>query len=63
VEDKELEVLILEAQNEEEKAIEELLEKYKNLIRTYSFVNGELQEELKQGLVEETLKVVKRFKI
>ena len=63
MEDKELEVLILEAQNEEEKAIEELLEKYKNLIRTYSFVNGELQEELKQGLVEETLKVVKRFKI
>ena len=61
--DGELEVLLLNSQNEEEQAIERLLEKYRGMIHAYSFVNGEIQEELKQGLIEETIKAIKRFKI
>ena len=36
----ELKVIILNSQNGNEKATQELLEKYKNMIKTYSFVNG-----------------------
>ena len=42
----ELKVIILNSQNGNEKATQELLEKYKNMIKTYSFVNGEFKEEL-----------------
>lgn len=60
---KELKVVILNAQNGNEKATEEILNKYKDMIKMYSFVNGELKEELKQDLTEVTIKTIKKFRI
>lgn len=60
---KELKVVILNAQNGNEKATEEILDKYKDMIKMYSFVNGELKEELKQDLTEVTIKTIKKFRI
>ena len=59
----ELKVIILNSQNGNEKSTQELLEKYKNMIKTYSFVNGEFKEELKQDLTEITIKTIKKFKV
>lgn len=61
--DNELKVIILNAQDGDEKATQELLNKYQNMIKAYSFVNGELKEELKQDLTEVTIKTLKKFKI
>ena len=33
------------------------------MIKTYSFVNGEIKEELKQDLTEVTIKTIKKFRI
>ena len=63
MDNKELKVVILNAQNGNEKAIEEILDKYKDMIKMYSFVNGELKEELKQDLTEVTIKTIKKFRI
>lgn len=60
---KELKVIVLNAQNGNEKATEEILDKYKDMIKMYSFVNGELKEELKQDLTEVTIKTIKKFRI
>ena len=40
-----------------------LLEKYQDMIKGYSFINGEIVEELKQDLTEQTIKAIKKFKI
>lgn len=63
MENEELKVVILDAKDNKEEAIEKLLDKYRAMIHTYSFVNGELKEELKHELEEETIKAVKRFQI
>ena len=63
MDNKELKVIILNAQNGNEKATEEILDKYKDMIKMYSFVNGELKEELKQDLTEVTIKTIKKFRI
>ena len=42
---------------------DKLLEKYQDMIKGYSFVNGEIVEELKQDLTEQTIKAIKKFKI
>ncbi len=63
MDNKELKVVILNAQNGNEKATEEILDKYKDMIKMYSFVNGELKEELKQDLTEVTIKTIKKFRI
>ena len=60
---KELKVVILDAKNRDEKATQEILDKYNSMIKTYSFVNGEIKEELKQDLTEVTIKTIKRFRI
>ena len=60
---KELKVVILDAKNRDEKATQEILDKYKSMIKTYSFVNGEIKEELKQDLTEVTIKTIKKFRI
>lgn len=60
---KELKVVILDAKNGDEKATQEILDKYNGMIKTYSFVNGEIKEELKQGLTEVTIKTIKKFRI
>ena len=63
MDNKELKVVILNAQNGNEKATEEILDKYKDMIKMYSLVNGELKEELKQDLTEVTIKTIKKFRI
>lgn len=60
---KELKVVILDAKNGDEKATQEILDKYSGMIKTYSFVNGEIKEELKQDLTEVTIKTIKKFRI
>lgn len=60
---KELKVVILDAKNRDEKATQEILDKYNSMIKTYSFVNGEIKEELKQDLTEVTIKTIKKFRI
>lgn len=60
---KELKVVILDAKNGDEKATQEILDKYNSMIKTYSFVNGEIKEELKQDLTEVTIKTIKKFRI
>ena len=59
----ELKVTILNAQDGDSKAIQKILDKYKSMIKTYSFINGELKEELTQDLTEITIKTLKRFKV
>lgn len=59
----ELKVTILNAQDGNSKAIQKILDKYKSMIKTYSFINGELKEELTQDLTEITIKTLKRFKV
>ena len=63
MENEELEVIILDAKDNQTEAIERLLDKYKSMIHTYSFVNGELKEELKHELEDETINAIKRFQI
>ena len=59
----ELKVTILNAQDGDSKAIQKILDKYKSMIKAYSFINGELKEELQQDLTETTIKTIKRFKV
>lgn len=59
----EMKVVILDAKNGDQKAIQKILDKYQNMIKAYSFVNGELKEDLKQDLTEITIEVIKRFTV
>ncbi len=58
-----LKVVILNAKNKDEKAMQKILDKYSNMIKSYSFVNGEIKEELRQDLTEITIKTIKKFRI
>ena len=46
----EIKVLIEKSKEGNKKSINKLLEKYQDMIKGYSFVNGEIVEELKQDL-------------
>ena len=59
----EIKVVIEGAKNSDEKSINQLLNKYEGMIKAYSFVNGEIKEELQQDLTEQTIKAIKKFKI
>ena len=59
----EINVLIEKSKKGNKKSINKLLEKYKDMIKGYSFINGEIVEELKQDLTEQTIKAIKKFKI
>lgn len=59
----EIKVVIEGAKNGNEIAISKLLDKYKCMIKAYSFVNGEIKEELQQDLTEQTIKAIKKFEI
>lgn len=59
----EIKVVIEGAKNSDEKSINQLLNKYEGMIKAYSFVNGEIKEELQQNLAEQTIKAIKKFKI
>lgn len=59
----EIKVLIEKSKKGNKKSINKLLEKYQDMIKWYSFINGEIVEELKQDLTEQTIKAIKKFKI
>lgn len=59
----EIKVVIEGAKNSDEKSINQLLNKYEGMIKAYSFVNGEIKEELQQDLTEQMIKAIKKFKI
>lgn len=59
----EIKVLIEKSKEGNKKSINKLLEIYQDMIKGYSFVNGEIVEELKQDLTEQTIKAIKKFKI
>ena len=59
----EINVLIEKSKKGNKKSINKLLEKYQDMIKGYSFINGEIVEELKQDLTEQTIKAIKKFKI
>ena len=59
----EIKVLIEKSMKGNKKSINRLLEKYQDMIKWYSFINGEIVEELKQDLTEQTIKAIKKFKI
>jgi hypothetical protein len=59
----EIKVVIEGAKNSDEKSINQLLNKYEGMIKAYSFVNGEIKEELQQDLTEQIIKAIKKFKI
>ena len=59
----EIKVVIEGAKNSDEKSINQLLNKYEGMIKAYSFVNGEIKEELQQDLTEQIIKAIKKLKI
>lgn len=59
----EIKVVIEGAKNSDEKSINQLLNKYEGMIKAYSFVNGEIKEELQQDLTKQIIKAIKKFKI
>lgn len=59
----EIKVVIEGAKNSDDKSINQLLNKYEGMIKAYSFVNGEIKEELQQDLTEQMIKAIKKFKI
>ena len=59
----EIKVLIEKSKKGNKKSINKLLEKYQDMIKWYSSINGEIVEELKQDLTEQTIKAIKKFKI
>ena len=58
-----IKVVIEGAKNSDVKSINQLLNKYEGMIKAYSFVNGEIKEELQQDLTEQIIKAIKKFKI
>ena len=59
----EINVLIEKSKKGNKKSINKLLEKYQDMIKGYSFIDGKIVEELKQDLTEQTIKAIKKFKI
>lgn len=59
----EIKVLIEKSRKGNKKSINKLLEKYQDMIKGYSFIDGKIVEELKQDLTEKTIKAIKKFKI
>lgn len=58
MDNKELKILIIDSKNNKDQATNQLLEKYQGMIKCYSFMNGKLQEELKQDLICKTIESI-----
>ena len=61
VSNKELKDLIVKAQAGDNKAMTDILELYMPLINKHSFVNGRLDEDLRQNILLEIVKSIKKF--
>lgn len=58
---KELKDWIIKAQAGDNKAMTDILELYMPLINKHSFVNGKLDEDLRQNILLEIVKSIKKF--
>ena len=58
---KELKDWIIKAQAGDNKAMTDILELYMPLINKHSFVNGKLDENLRQNILLEIVKSIKKF--
>ena len=61
VPNKELKDLIVKAQAGDNEAMTDILELYMPLINKHSFVNGRLDEDLRQNILLEIVKSIKKF--
>lgn len=61
VSNKELKDLIVKAQAGDNEAMTDILELYMPLINKHSFVNGRLDEDLRQNILLEIVKSIKKF--
>ncbi len=61
VSNKELKDLIVKAQAGDNEAMTDILELYMPLINKHSFVNGRLDEDLRQNIFLEIVKSIKKF--
>lgn len=61
VSNKELKDWIIKAQAGDNKAMTDILELYMPLINKHSFVNGKLDEDLRQNILLEIVKSIKKF--
>ena len=61
VQNKELKDLIVKAQAGDNEAMTDILELYMPLINKHSFVNGRLDEDLRQNILLEIVKSIKKF--
>ena len=61
--EKDFKKLIEDAKNGKIMAVEELLEMYEPLINKYSYINGRLDDDLKQFLMLHILKRLPKFQI
>lgn len=61
VSNKELKDLIVKAQAGDNEAMTDILELYMPLINKHSFINGRLDEDLRQNILLEIVKSIKKF--
>ena len=54
--------LLVRAQSGDNEAMTDILEMYMPLINKHSFVNGKLDEDLRQNILLEIVKSIKNFK-
>lgn len=53
--------LLIRAQTGDNGAMTDILEQYMPLINKYSFINGKLDEDLRQNILLEIVKSIKKF--
>ena len=53
--------LLIRAQTGDNEAMTDILEQYIPLINKYSFINGKLDEDLRQNILLEIVKSIKKF--
>jgi DNA-directed RNA polymerase specialized sigma subunit len=53
--------LLIRAQTGDNEAMTDILEQYMPLINKYSFINGKLDEDLRQNILLEIVKSIKKF--
>lgn len=61
--DYELEEIIYKAKDKKEEAVNILLEKYSKMIKKHSYINGKLDEDLKQDLICKIIESIQKFEI
>ena len=58
-----LKEILIKAKNENEEAMLLILKKYRKIIKSNSYINGKVNEDLQQDLICKTIESIKKFKI